>query len=633
MARVRSVKTSFSAGELSPRLLGRTDLRAFENGAARLRNVFIHPTGGVSRRPGLRFVDTARGRGGRLIPAEFRSDEVYLLVLTNRLADVYRNGMRVAGFPTPWSAEQLAQVNWVQSPDVLLVVHPDVPPQKIVRRGITDWTIASWTFSQRDGRICCPHRKFADEQVTLKAAGTTGTVTVTASASVFKAGHVGVRFRIANREVVVIEVVSDTLARVDVKQTLAGTQATEDWSEEALSAVRGWPAAVCYHQDRLVIGGSRDLANRLWMSRTSQPFDFDLGDGLDDQGIEFAILSDQLNAIRAVFSGRHLQVFTSGAEWMVSGDPLTPTNIQLHRQTRVGSIVTRTVAPKDIDGATVFVARPQNQIREFLFADTEQAYQANDLSLLADHLIDHPVEMDLDQASRLLHVVMANGTMATLTIYRNEQISAWTLQETQGSFRSVAAVGDDTYVLVERSGGSFIEVFDNRLSVDAGRLSTAASPQVSWPGFDHLDGQAVKVTADAVVRADTTVAGGRVILDVAARTCAIGLGYTHVIEPLPVVAAGSGVSGVGARLRPVAVTLRLLETAALYLDTGRGLVDIPFRRFRSGSLEGQTSRFTGDITVRAYGWRADASSGLWRIVQSAPLPFTLLSVATEISAS
>jgi hypothetical protein len=37
--------------------------------------------------------------------------------------------------------------------------------------------------------------------------------------------------------------------------------------------------------------------------------------------------------------------------------------------------------------------------------------------------------------------------------------------------------------------------------------------------------------------------------------------------------------------------------------------------------------------VRAYGWRADASSGLWRIVQSAPLPFTLLSVATEVSAS
>lgn len=632
MAKLRSIKTNFSAGELSPRLLGRTDLRAFENGAARLRNVFIHPTGGVSRRPGLRFVDTARG-AGRLIPAEFRTDEAYLLVFTDRMADVYRDGRRVAGFPTPWSAGQLAQVNWVQGPEALLVVHPDVPPQKIVRRGTADWTISSWVFSQRDGRICSPHRKFVDERVTLKPGGTTGTVVVSASAAVFKAGHVGVRFRIANREVAVTEIVSETQARVDVKQTLAGTQATEDWSEEAFSSVRGWPASVCYHQDRLVIGGSRDLANRLWMSRTSQPFDFDLGDGLDDQAIEFSILSDQLDAIRAVFSGRHLQVFTSGAEWMVSGDPLTPGNIQLHRQTRVGSVVTRTVPPRDIDGATVFVARSQKQIREFLFTDTEQAYQANDLSLLAGHLIDHPVDMDLDPGSRLLHVVMANGTMATLTIYRNEQISAWTLQETQGAFRSVAAVGDDTYVLVERGGSSFIEVFDDQLGVDAGLVALAAAPQAQWQGLDHLEGRMVKMTADSVVQPDAMVNAGGVRLEEAATTLTVGLGYAHEVEPLPVVVPGAGLGGAGIRIRPVAVTLRFLETAALYLDTGRGLVDIPFRRFRGGSLEEHARPFTGEVTVRAYGWRADASSGLWRIVQSEPLSFTLLSVAIELSAS
>jgi hypothetical protein len=58
MARLTLHKTSFTAGEISSRLLGRGDLTAFENGAAKLRNVFIHPTGGVSRRPGLRYLDT-----------------------------------------------------------------------------------------------------------------------------------------------------------------------------------------------------------------------------------------------------------------------------------------------------------------------------------------------------------------------------------------------------------------------------------------------------------------------------------------------------------------------------------------------------------------------------------------------
>jgi hypothetical protein len=61
MPRVRAQKSSFSAGEISPDLLGRGDLRAYENGVLKLRNTFIHPTGGVTRRHGLRFVDIAPG--------------------------------------------------------------------------------------------------------------------------------------------------------------------------------------------------------------------------------------------------------------------------------------------------------------------------------------------------------------------------------------------------------------------------------------------------------------------------------------------------------------------------------------------------------------------------------------------
>src|SRR5690606_22363848 len=105
----------------------------------------------------------------------------------------------------------------------------------------------------------------------------------------------------------------------------------------AFSSVRGYPITVAFHQDRLVIG-SRDLPNRLWFSQSGDLFNFNLGAGEDDEAIEFAILSDQVNAIRGIFSGRHLQVFTSGAEWMVTGDPLTPQTVQLKRQTRVGSV-------------------------------------------------------------------------------------------------------------------------------------------------------------------------------------------------------------------------------------------------------------------------------------------------------
>ena len=56
------VKTTFTAGQVSRELLGRADLRAYANGALTLKNVFIQPTGGVTRRAGLRYHRYAAGR-------------------------------------------------------------------------------------------------------------------------------------------------------------------------------------------------------------------------------------------------------------------------------------------------------------------------------------------------------------------------------------------------------------------------------------------------------------------------------------------------------------------------------------------------------------------------------------------
>ena len=177
----------------------------------------------------------------------------------------------------------------------------------------------------------------------------------------------------------------------------------------------------------MVIGGSRDLPNRLWLSKSAELFNFDLSEGLDDEAIEFAILSDQVNAIRAVFSGRHLQVFTSGAEWMVTGTPLTPGNIQMNRQTQIGSPTDRTMPPKNVDGATLFVPRAGYELREFLFADMEQAYQSADLGMLAQHLLGITRDQDFDKSLRLFNMLLDSGKVATVTIYRAEQVTAWSV--------------------------------------------------------------------------------------------------------------------------------------------------------------------------------------------------------------
>ena len=52
--------------------------------------------------------------------------------------------------------------------------------------------------------------------------------------------------------------------------------------------------------------------SNLWVKIQGHPC-WKVQKALDDQGIEFGLVSDQVNAIRGVFSGQHLQVFTSGA--------------------------------------------------------------------------------------------------------------------------------------------------------------------------------------------------------------------------------------------------------------------------------------------------------------------------------
>ena len=85
-------QTDFSAGELDPRLLGRTDLRSYQSGAARLRNVVVETTGGVRRRPGTSYVGNANGRG-RLVAMETGPDQAYLLAFADFQVKIFRDGV------------------------------------------------------------------------------------------------------------------------------------------------------------------------------------------------------------------------------------------------------------------------------------------------------------------------------------------------------------------------------------------------------------------------------------------------------------------------------------------------------------------------------------------------------------
>jgi len=187
MAKVNYAFANFTAGLLSPRLGGRTDLSKYYNGCNQLENFLVHPHGGVSRRPGTRYVADCKSSAAksRLIPFIFSVTQAYVLEFFNNGFRIYRDGGQVtSGSPatavevvTTYTTAQLAALKFAQSADVMYVVHPDHPLRKISRTSHTAWTIADVELARG------PFLDVNKTTTTMTADARTGaSITITASA-------------------------------------------------------------------------------------------------------------------------------------------------------------------------------------------------------------------------------------------------------------------------------------------------------------------------------------------------------------------------------------------------------------------------------------------------------------------
>ena len=141
--------TNFTAGELSPRLDGRTDLQKYFQGCKTLQNMVVHPHGGATRRPGTKFIAETKSSGeARLIPFEFSTTQTYVLEFGNTYMRVYKDGGQVLNsgtvveISTPYSAAEANELKFTQSADVLYIVHPSHQPRKLSRSSHTSWTLS-----------------------------------------------------------------------------------------------------------------------------------------------------------------------------------------------------------------------------------------------------------------------------------------------------------------------------------------------------------------------------------------------------------------------------------------------------------------------------------------------------------
>lgn len=148
--RVPTQQYGFTSGMLDDTLEARSDVRAYYSGAREILNMFGLPQGGVDMRGGFAFVAEIpeAAQGVRMASFEFSTEQKYLHVFTDSKLHIYRDGVKQKEITTPWTGEHLAQIDWTQSLDTMIVVHPDVQYRKIMRQGAHDaWAISTLSIS------------------------------------------------------------------------------------------------------------------------------------------------------------------------------------------------------------------------------------------------------------------------------------------------------------------------------------------------------------------------------------------------------------------------------------------------------------------------------------------------------
>lgn len=558
-------QNSFADGEVAPEFFAKDNI----NGLSKLENMDVTAGGGLQRRRGLKSVATLNS-AARLIPFSVSETENYLLALTDGHIMVYHGDERIRDMLVPWDFDAISKIQYAQRFGTMIFVHPDYQPY-ILKKTEDSFSLTGFEFARNDADMTqnMPFMKFddaADIKITVTAndAGN-NYATFTTNKDFWSQENVGERLLLLNNQWQITKYISPTSVQAYTNnQYNIPENPVTDWYEAAFGTKRGWPCSITFHQDRLVFGGSRSWPSGVWMSQVGKHNNFNTGTGLDDEAIFITLLSEQRQQICTVVSSDNLQILTNAGEWAISSKPLTPSVVDIKQHTSVGSIATRYLPPQKIEGATVFISGTKKDIRELSLDALGENYNATDLCTQAKHLMQDPIDISYNEDLRQLFVVMADGNMAVLNQNSALGISAWGRYTTQGKFKSVATVGDTTYVVVERENYNYLEKFSADALNDANKYD-----------------------------------------------------FSYTASALPLRASGHNAK----TLRIRKISARVLNTKTIFINGKRA--PLPNEIYKEDS-----TGYSGDIFINLLGSQHNCLKAPWTISSDEQLPTTILSVST-----
>jgi hypothetical protein len=153
MPRVTVTQQNFTAGEISPRLYGRSDLARYMAGAKEITNGICLQHGGVKRRDGTLYVAEAGSASCRLVKYVYTRTLSYCLEFGPEYIRFFTDSGMVLNdvntqyqIETNYQASELYDLRFTQYGNYLFIAHPNHPLRQLERLADNAWLISNVRF-------------------------------------------------------------------------------------------------------------------------------------------------------------------------------------------------------------------------------------------------------------------------------------------------------------------------------------------------------------------------------------------------------------------------------------------------------------------------------------------------------
>lgn len=471
---------SFASGEISSALYARTDLIKYLTGLRTCRNFTVQRHGGASNRPGTKYICEVKDstKAIRLIPFVFNASQTYVLEFGDLYMRVIKNGAQLGApyeIATPYVEADLPGLRFVQSADVITIVHPNYAPRELARTGDTAWTLTTIAFgaaiaaptglaSSAVGtayyyKVTAVDATSGEESLSSSEAGSTTQTSTLTWTQVSGAGFYNI-YKLINGQYGWIGIAGAVASPSFVDATFTPDPLdTPPVDRQPFTGAGNYPSTVTYYQQRQVFANTDNNPEGVWTSKSALRKNLMVSTPLqDDDAVTFSLVGKQVNEVHHLLETGSLIAFTASAEYAIEGDAagvLTPSGINPKQFTGNGS---GTIAPLLIGGSAVYVQARGSVVRDLAFEFEANGYRGTELSIFSTHMIDGYTIKDWAYQQiphSIVWAVRDDGVLLGLTYVREHQVIGWHRHDTDGLFENVCVVPEGTedvpYVCVKRT--------------------------------------------------------------------------------------------------------------------------------------------------------------------------------------